>query len=184
MSIKKWMTALAAAVVLPQTMVAKDVVFVYNTSEKQGMKIALADSQGRFAEVGQLFQSDYGQWGAQKKMYAPMIWSSEEGRAVAVFQVNDFSPCFAVAVSDDWVNWRPQDYPHTTVKGCLAPVVAPDAKGYFTVVFKTPQGTYRKMISDAEVRHFSPDVPATQQEYESIQPRKDTVEVGGKPIAG
>ena len=39
-SIKKWMTAIVTAIVLTQTMVANDVVFVYNTSEKQGMKIA------------------------------------------------------------------------------------------------------------------------------------------------
>ena len=184
MSIKKWMTVLVVALVLPQTMTAGDVVFVYNTHEKQGMKIALADSEGNFAEAGQLFQSDYGQWGAQKKMYAPMIWSGMQGRAVAVFQVNDFSPCFAVAVSDDWIHWRPQDYPHTTVKGCLAPVVAPDANGSFTIVFKTPQGDYRKMTADAEVRHFTADMPATQQEYERIQPRKDTVLVGGKSVTG
>ena len=183
-SIKKWMTAIVTAIVLTQTMVASDVVFVYNTSEKQGMKIALADEKGNYAEVGQLFQSDYGQWGSQKKMYCPMIWSGAEGRAVAVFQVNDFSPCFAVAVSDDWVNWRPQDYPHTTVKGCVAPVVAPNANGSFTVVFKTTQGSYRKLTADAQVRHFTTDVPATQQEYERMKPKQDTVTVGGKAIVG
>ncbi len=147
-------------------------LFLYSPGEKHGFHAAYAVNDSTFRHIGQLFSSDYSRWGAEKRMYSPFITRLESGGYAVVFQVNDYSPCFAVAWSADLVTWRPQDYPRMSVKGCLAPVIRHDGGGRYTVLFKTKDGGVRKTSTDAAFRHFTPDVAATPAE------NKDAVIIG------
>lgn len=158
-------------------------LFFYNIDERSGYRVAVAADGGGMEELGQLFTSDYGPWGAEKKMYAPSMTRLPDGRFVVVFQLNSVAPCFAVTVSDNLIQWRPQDYPVMTAKGCLEPVVEPGANGGVEVFFRSADGTYRKTVSDAAVRHFSRDVAVSEADYLKALCR-DSARVGDRLLTG
>ncbi|MGM9714131.1 MAG: hypothetical protein ACI3Y5_08490, partial [Prevotella sp.] len=57
-----------------------------------------------------LFESDYGTWGAEKKLYYPVL--SYDGKVYhATFIPNPNVPQTAVTQSADFALWKPQDYP-------------------------------------------------------------------------
>lgn len=159
-------------------------LFLYSPNEKQGFHAAGRYNDSVFAKLGQLFASDYSRWGSEKRMYSPFICRTGDSGYAAVFQVNDYAPCFAVAWSEDLITWRPQDYPRMSVKGCLAPVVRSDGAGRYTVLFKTKDGGIRKTTTDASFRHFSADVAATAEEYDKACVNMDTCTVDGKTYKG
>ena len=168
--------------------VAEAQLFLYSPGEKAGFHAAFLQGDSVFVGLGQLFVSDYSRWGAEKRMYSPCITRLEEGGYAAVFQVNDYAPCFAVAWSADLITWRPQDYPHMSVKGCLAPLIRHDGNGRYTVLFKTKDGLVRKTTTDASFRHFTPDVSSSPAEYAEAYAVKgvapDSVNVGDKTYSG
>ena len=58
-----------------------------------------------------LFESDYGTWGAEKKMYFPVL--HYDGRKYhATFIPNLNNPQIATTESDNFSLWKPQDYPY------------------------------------------------------------------------
>jgi len=184
---KKKQTILSAALaVVALTSAAADKVFLYSPAIDKGVHIAYsADGKGlSFDYIGQIFQSDYAQWGADKKMYSEYAVSLDEGGYAAVFQVNDIAPCFAVAYSNDLVTWRPQDYPRMSHQGVLAPVIVAKGNGKYDVVYRTTDGKYRKTTTDSSFRHFSPDVPATAEEYAAADGKRDKARVGDKEFTG
>ena len=194
MNILKQLSVIALAAQLPMVASAEITnalagaadtsVFLYSPAHNQGFHIAIANSDSTFRHAGQLFSSDYSQWGAEKRMYSPHIMALKQGGYVAVFQVNDYAPCFAVAYSDDLVTWRPQDYPRMSQQGCFAPVVAQQTDGTYAVLFKTKQGEVRKTLASSDFRHFSADKDASISEYDAALQKKDTVMVGNRSFEG
>ena len=108
-------------------------VFFYNPDERAGLRMAKQNDHGSWQDIGQLCSSDYGKWGAEKRMYHPSLARSKDGSWRLVFQVNSTSPLFAAAYSKDLVTWRPQDYPLMTTPQCLKPVVSANEDGTFTI---------------------------------------------------
>lgn len=177
------LTALAA-LVMPTAMMSQSAnsrVFLYSPGEKEGMHVAMGDP---LKEVGRIFESDYSQWGSQKRMFSPFVVRLQDGAYAAVFQVNESSPCFAVAYSEDLKTWRPQDYPKMSTKGCLAPVIKSMGGGRYAVLFKDKEGKARQTLTDSLFRHFSPDEAASLTEYEAIARQRDSLEIGGKQMTG
>ncbi len=159
-------------------------LFLYSPKHDQGFHVAHSADGKTFSHVGQLFASDYSSWGWQKKMYSPFISKLPTGGYAAVFSVNDFSPCLAVAYSDDMLTWRPQDYPYVSAKGCLAPVIRYDGGQSYSILFKTKEGQVRRITTDAQFRQFSSDIPATQAEYDAIGTQTDKATVGDQTFSG
>ena len=158
---------------------AQKQVFVYNPMAMSGLHIAAPDDHGRWHDLGQVCSSDYGTWGAEKKMYHPSLCRANDGTWRLVFQVNDRSPLFAAAYGHSLSSWRPQDYPRMSTKQCLRPVVVPNGDG-FRVYYESEQG--RRMVDvSADFRRFSADQPA--EAADSVW-RRDTVEVDHRKIAG
>ena len=166
--------------------VAADKVFLYSPAIDKGVHVAYASNEGAnsFVNIGQIFQSDYARWGADKKMYSEYAIALNEGGYAAVFQVNDVAPCFAVAYSRDLVTWRPQDYPQMSHQGVIAPVIVAKGEGKYDVVYRTKNGKYRKTTTDANFRHFSADVPATADEYAVADKTRAKAKVEGKEYVG
>ena len=159
-------------------------VFMYSPGEKKGMNLAYMSGDKTYTDIGQLFSSDYSRWGSEKRMYSPFVTPLSEGGYAAVFQVNDYSPCFAVVYSADLTTWRPQDYPRVSSKGCIAPVIRKDSNGGYTILFKTKDGQARQVTTDALFRHFSTDRSATIAEYNKVNVQRDTMTVGDKTFVG
>ena len=130
-------------------------IFIYSPDERAGLRIAWHDGNS-WQERGQLCSSDYGTWGAEKRMHHPFVCHAKDGTWRLVFQVNDRTPAFAAAYSPDLITWRPQDYPRMSTKNCLEPVVHENQDGTFDVFFKSPQGK-RWTSATPNFRHFTPD---------------------------
>ena len=130
-------------------------IFIYSPDERAGLHIAVQQGD-TWQETGQLCSSDYGTWGAEKRMYHPSVARAKDGTWRLVFQVNDRAPLFAAAYSADLVNWRPQDYPIMKSKPCKEPVVFENPDGTFDVYFKSATGK-RWTSATPNFRHFTPD---------------------------
>ena len=154
---RKIIVAFAALTAALTAKSQSDTVFVYSPDERSGLRIAAHSNGGKWKELGQLCSSDYGTWGAEKRMYAPCLCRADDGTWRLVFQVNSHSPVFAAAYSRDLINWRPQDYPIMSTHKCLKPMVRPTEKG-FEVVFNSEKGI-RLTEATYDFRHFTTDVP-------------------------
>jgi len=130
-------------------------VFIYSPDKSGGLHIAVREGD-KWREAGRLCSSDYGTWGAEKKMFHPSVTRAHDGTWRLVFQVNDHSPQFAAAYSNDLINWRPQDYPVMSTSKCLDPVLFPNPDGTFDIYFKSPEGK-RWTSATPNFRHFTPD---------------------------
>jgi len=131
-------------------------VFIYCPGERAGLHIAQQTAEG-WQEIGQLCSSDYGTWGAEKRMYHPSVARAKDGTWRLVFQVNDKSPMLAAAYSKNLVNWRPQDYPIMSTRQCLKPVVFANDNGSFDIYYQTKGGDKRWVSASNDFRKFSKD---------------------------
>jgi len=154
------------------------VVMLYAPDERSGLHIAYFGN-GQWNAMGQLCASDYGTWGAEKKMYAPSVARTDDGTWRAVWQVNDHSPVFAAAYSRDLITWRPQDYPRVATRQCLSPVVLA-AGNAADIYYRSAEGKRYVRASD-DFRRFEPAVACEVDDDLWI---RDTVEIGGKLVDG
>ncbi|MBR1394795.1 MAG: carbohydrate binding domain-containing protein [Prevotella sp.] len=150
-------------------------VFIYSPGQTSGLHLALLQAEG-WKDQGQLCSSDYGTWGAEKRMYHPSVCRSKDGTWRLVFQVNDRSPLFAAAYSRDLVNWRPQDYPIMSTTKCLEPVVFENPDGTFDIYYKSPEGK-RWTSATPNFRDFTPDRASQISDDAWL---RDTATVDGK----
>ena len=135
-------------------------IFIYSPNSGAGLHAAFREAGAQpWQHLGQLCSSDYGTWGAEKKMHHPSVTQARDGSWRLVFQVNDRSPVLAVAYSRDLITWRPQDYPIMTVRPCQKPVVFENEDGTFDVYFQSPKGK-RWVSGSADFRHFTADQPS------------------------
>lgn len=154
-------------------------VFLYSPGPGDGLHIAVQEGEA-WKEAGRLCSSDYGTWGAEKKMFHPSVCRAQDGTWRLVFQVNDRAPLFAAAYSRDLINWRPQDYPIMSTKSCLEPVVFPNPDGTFDVYYKSPQGK-RWTSATPNFRHFSPDLASQISDDAWV---RDTATIAGRLFEG
>lgn len=155
-------------------------VFIYSPNERDGLHLAAHDGS-RWQHVGRLCSSDYGTWGAEKRMYHPSLCRAKDGTWRLVFQVNDRSPLFAAAYSSDLINWRPQDYPIMSAGPCLKPVVRATTEGgqeQFRINFQDRQGNACEVTASSDFRQFSADKPRPDALLSWW--RRDTATVDGK----
>lgn len=77
-----------------------------------------------------LVSSDYGIWGAEKRMFAPFAMRGNDGCWHVLWGVSETDNTFAVTSSKDLISWKPQSYPAIGVPGsnCMLPEVSYDVK--------------------------------------------------------
>ena len=182
MKSKFWLLSLFIA--LAMTAVAQETkkVFIYSPNERAGLHIAQLSDNG-WREIGQLCSSDYGTWGAEKKMIHPSVTRAKDGTWRLVFQVNDRSPLFAASYSRDLVTWRPQDYPIVATRNCLSPVVRPAGDGF--EIMYTSDGNHYRVMASSDFRHFTTGerVDDFQQLAGNLQ-IEDHIQLDGKSYEG
>ena len=151
-------------------------VFVYSPGEHAGLHVAQFTHNG-WQELGQLCSSDYGTWGAEKRMSHPSVARAADGTWRLVFQVNDSSPLFAAAYSRNLVTWRPQDYPVMSTPQCLKPVVFANDNGTFDIYYQTKTGDKRWVSASGNFRQFSKDQKSL---IDQAAWTRDTATIAGK----
>lgn len=157
-------------------------VFIYSPGERDGLHLAYLGEDGQWQHVGQLCGSDYGPWGAEKRMHRPSIAHAADGTWRLVFSVNDVAPCLAVAYSEDLVTWRPQDYPRMSVKGCLDPVAFAMDDGTTDIYFRDVAGGKHYVQASADFRRFHED--SSPSTIDDVAWLRDTVTVGDRQMEG
>ena len=167
-------------ILLTLSATAQRQLFFYCPDARQGFHVAAIDEDdGAWHEVGKLFDSDYGPWGQEKRMYSPYILRANDGTWRAVFQVNDTAPCFAAVYSADLITWRPQDYPRMTAPGCFSPIIRETDQG-FDIHFASPTLGQRITTATRDFRHFTADLKADIM----LKIRKDQAVVDGNEQEG
>ena len=152
-------------------------IFLYSPAPNQGLHLAYLTDDERWVDGGQLCASDYGPWGAEKKMYNPCVVKANDGTWRALWGVNDKSPQFAVAYSEDLVTWRPQDYPIVHEIGVKSPVAYQMDDGTFDIYLKTSQGK-RYVQASNDFRTFKED--SLEASADEILWQKDSALINGK----
>lgn len=173
-------TAMAQHIQPAMEVAGKDTIcqiFVYSPGEKDGLHVAYLNDKNLWENVGQLCASDYAQWGAEKRMYNPYVVHAADGTWRAVWAVNNYSPCFAAAYSDDLITWRPQDYPKVSVKGVSKPIAFQMDDGTFDIYMHSANGN-RYVQASADFRHFKEAEEAST--IEDIAWMPDTATINGK----
>lgn len=93
-------------------------LLTYSTTKNKGqngLHYAWSMDQVRWNEIGPEWapvKSDYGAWGAQKRMLEPQVWwNTERGLWEAAWKLNEEeTDKYAHTESRDLVLWKPQDY--------------------------------------------------------------------------
>ena len=156
-------------------------IFVYTPGESGGLRLAYLGENEKWNGVGQLCSSDYGQWGAEKKMHNPFVIKAKDGTWRAVWGVNNTAPTFAAAYSEDLITWRPQDYPLVTECGVNNPIVYQMDDGGFDIYLKTAKGK-RYVHASEDFRHFEED--SVESEADDVLWQMDRDTVNGKSYLG
>lgn len=111
-----------------------------------------------------LVSSDYGTWGAQKRMLSPFMTQGPDGTWYALWSINESDPTIAIATSKDLINWKPQSYPPIGRKGknCIDPELTFDKSGsLFTITWLETDGKESPRTMMVTTRDFKNYTPAT-----------------------
>lgn len=97
-----------------------DSVYVkaYNPSPGDGLRVSYSSDKKTWTPIGNnlnLFKSDYGPWGSEKKMYSPVL-RYDGKKFYAEFIPNPKHAEIAKTESEDMYLWKPQDYPKLSQK--------------------------------------------------------------------
>lgn len=121
-------------------------------------------------EYGYL-RSDYGRWGADKRMISPYLMRGKDGMWHCVWSLNEKDHLFAHAASADLVNWKRQSYPEAGGgSNVVQPVLRYDAGQHtYTIAHGSADGKYYR-LSTADFKIYRPEgaIPASQYGDESV----------------
>ena len=152
-------------------------LFLYSPGPTKGLHVAYFTDRNQWQDIGQLCGSDYGAWGSEKKMYSPYVIQAQDGTWRLLFSVNNYSPCFAAAYSEDLVTWRPQDYPRVKEKGVLEPIMFQMDPDNIDIYFKAKDGTRHYVQASNDFRHFTESADAST--IEDAAWMRDTATIAG-----
>ncbi|HOZ84319.1 MAG TPA: alpha-L-arabinofuranosidase C-terminal domain-containing protein [Niabella sp.] len=80
---------------------------------KTGLMFAWSNNQETWHEIGKDFgfvKSDYGQWGSEKRMFAPVLFRESNGLWHCIWKLNKVDQALAYTYSKDLLSWYPQTY--------------------------------------------------------------------------
>lgn len=130
-----------------------DTVYVASFRVANGLQMAYSVDKNHWTTVGtnyNLLQSDYGAWGAEKKMASvPSVLRDSDGEWYAVWAVNGTTNQFATTHTHDLACWVPQDYPYVSSKGNVIDPVLTKRGNQFAVTYRSNDGkTYLTLSND------------------------------------
>ncbi|MBQ2182323.1 MAG: hypothetical protein II400_08770 [Bacteroidaceae bacterium] len=119
---KKILSILLASIAIPCITVVANTpnrtdsvyLFTYHSGPAtDGIKLAYSIDKRFWTPISNysFVKSDYGNWGANKKMYSPSLLC-DGGKWYAIWSVNPDVKQFATTYTADFWTWKPQDYPY------------------------------------------------------------------------
>src|SRR6056297_2881040 len=98
-------------------------IFSYATTKNRGtngLHFAWSIDRENWHGIGPEYRflfSDFGAWGAQKRMISPFVFQDKKGMWHAIWSLNEEVGQFAHAQSHDLHTWDPQQYPYVMETG-------------------------------------------------------------------
>ena len=163
-------------------------LFSYGTSKnshKNGLHIAWSRDKEKWYTIGNEFsyvRSDYGTWGAEKRMLTPYLMQGPNGVWNCIWSLNEKDNVFAHASSIDLVDWGRQSYPVVN-KGSnlIRPVLRYDKNqsAYHITYLDANNKAYK--VSTADFKSYTPavEIPAAQYSNPSV-----TISLPGGNVTG
>ena len=164
----------------------KAYLFAYTldgSKDRHGLYIAWSTDKLNWHAIGPqhtFVYSDYGTWGAEKRMNNPFLYHHTDGTWHAVWGVNDHDATFAYASSKDLIHWKPQSYPPINTDG---PILMPQINrqgGEFIVSWKNARGEKAESfaVKTSDFSSYSSVIPIATTDT------RVTVEIDGTPENG
>ena len=103
-----------------------DYGYLFSYVNGRGIAFAYSSDSLHWTSIGNgrtFVDSDFGTWGAQKKMFAPHLTRDSQGMWRCVWSPMASNPQFAYCESPDLINWKPQDYPYVEGGSCVRPIL-------------------------------------------------------------
>lgn len=103
-----------------------DYGYLFSYVSGRGLAFAYSSDSIHWSSIGNgrtFVDSDFGTWGAQKKMFAPHLTRDSQGMWRCVWSPKADNPQFAYCESPDLINWKPQDYPYVEGGSCVRPIL-------------------------------------------------------------
>ena len=152
-------------------------LFSYGTSKnnhKNGLHFAWSRDKEKWYSIGNEFgylKSDYGTWGAEKRMLTPYLLHGPDGVWYCIWSLNEKDNVFAQTASVDLVDWGRQSYPAVN-KGSnlLRPVLQYDSKqASYLITYVDGNNKYFR-VSTKDFKTYTPaiEIPAAQYNNPSI----------------
>ncbi|MEO6729655.1 MAG: alpha-L-arabinofuranosidase, partial [Ferruginibacter sp.] len=163
------------AVGINQTVLANEpdsvYLFSYVTIKDQGssgLRFAWSEDGKQWNQVSNEYgfvKSDYGPWGAEKKMNSPYLFQDTNGEWRCVWSLNEMANQFAHAASANLVTWGRQAYPYLQQKVSFRqPVVHYNKNSkQYTITFISGKEYFK--ITTRDFKAFDPAVAIHSSEY-------------------
>ncbi len=122
-----------------------DYGYLFSYVNGRGLAFAYSSDSVHWTSIGNgrtFVDSDFGTWGAQKKMFAPHLTRDSQGMWRCVWSPKADNPQFAYCESPDLINWKPQDYPYVEGGSCVRPILVQDKNNEgWAVIYSTLDST-------------------------------------------
>ena len=138
-----------------------DYGYLFSYVNGRGIAFAYSSDSLHWTSIGNgrtFVDSDFGTWGAQKKMFTPHLMRDSQGMWRCVWSPKADNPQFAYCESPDLINWKPQDYPYVEGGSCVAPMIAHNGTAW--VVTYTTQDNKAYSLTSPDCRTWSKAAPA------------------------
>ncbi|WP_207535955.1 alpha-L-arabinofuranosidase C-terminal domain-containing protein [Desertivirga arenae] len=157
-------------------------LFSYGTN---GLRFAWSLDKQNWTRIGNgyiFLKSDYGTWGAEKKMYTPYLFKGKDNLWQLVWSLNDYTLQFAHSSSKDLVSWGPQSYPYINKgKNILKPVISYNhASQIHEVSWVDGNGKYYQTTSK-DLKNYSKAEEVTASAYKN---KSVTIVIAGESNEG
>ena len=136
--------------------------YLFSYVNGRGLAFAYSSDSVRWTSIGHgrtFVDSDFGTWGAQKKMFTPHLLCDKTGMWRCVWSPKADNPQFAYCESPDLINWKPQDYPYVEGGSCVVPMLVMAADGNTWCVRYATLDNETYSVASADCRTWSEAEP-------------------------
>ncbi len=166
-------------------------IMAYSTSKNRGhngLHFAWSTDRENWHPIGpehSFLRSDFGRWGSQKRMIAPIVIQDKEGLWHCVFTLNETDGIIAHASSVNLVYWYPQSYHYMMDRGNCLSIEAgySSANDNYFVSWVSEEGT-EKGIYGAATKDFKSYTPVQSVSEIVRVNQRDIVEIAGEEEVG
>lgn len=162
-------------------------LFAYATEKnggRNGLHFAWSNDGKNWVSIGNEYsflRSDYGRWGSQKRMIAPVLFQTSDGWWHCIWALNEEVNQFAHAASKDLINWGRQSYPYLQPATRFAePVVQYNPQQHIYTIAFSGSASKRYIVTTKDFKNYSSPVPT---DVAARLPRQ-TIFIGDGQVSG